>query len=114
MITVCSESQLKKALKNKENKIEIVGDYATKFKKLKPVFNLSRTKKIAICTALGVATMGNPLGTTAFATVAMLTGKEICGIIFASGVSLAIVIAAIKGYKIEINNGVVVLSKEGK
>lgn len=101
MERVSTESELKKAINKKVSHIEVTGSLASKMKKLAPAFNLSSAKKAALGIALGTSLIPNPITKVSSAVAIKMTGKEIAAIILASGVSIAIIIAVLKDYNLE-------------
>lgn len=120
-ITVTTGKELNEAVKRKEHSIIVQGKLA---KKMKWMAMLSAPKiavligALAACTTGTVATGGIAAGPSAavFSASAMAAGIEgstiaaIATLVFTCGVSIAIIIAVLKGYNVEIKNGDLLLT----
>lgn len=120
-ITVTTGKELNEAVKRKESSIIVQGKLA---EKMKWMAKLSASKiafligALAVCTTGTVATAGIAVGPSAvaFSASAMAAGIEgstiaaIATLVFTCGVSIAIIIAVLKGYNVEIKNGDLLLT----
>lgn len=108
-ITVTTGKELNEAVKRKEHSIIVQGKLA---KKMKWMAMLSAPKiavligALAACTTGTVATGGIAAGPSAAALTmaAGLEGPAIVALVSTCGVSIAIIIAVLKGYNVEIKN----------
>lgn len=101
LAVVTTKEQLKKAVEQKKEHIEIRGDLA---KKLRWMGKLSPSKIIALSAALGGIAVGSaaaPIATVSFVAVEKIAGKELARIIIASGLTVTMLISILKGYDIE-------------
>jgi len=110
-VVVTSKEQLKTAINQKKEHIEIQGDLA---RELKWIGKLSPGKIAALSAVLalavgGATTIGAPVSVAALsvASVATVTGSEIAAIILASGMTVTLLLAILQGYEVEMQyNGV--------
>ncbi len=120
-VVVTTKEQLKAAVNRKEPVIEVQGDLA---KKLQWLGKLSKAKISALIVALGaitaisVGTGGTAAagGVSAAAIAPIISkkmgeiaGKEIAGVILACGISIALILAILKGYTAELEYNNVIL-----
>ena len=112
MHIIYSENDLRKAINSKNSKIVVEGDLALKLRKLKPIFELSLAKKLLLCASLSSLIMPNPLGKVSMMAAKKRDVEELVKIILASGVSVTLIIAVLKGYTIEILTDRVILTKK--
>lgn len=111
MKTICNENELQKAINNKTSKIVVEGELALKLRKLKPIFELNLGKKLLLCASLSSLIL-NPLGRVSMMTAKNRDMDKLVKIIMASGISITLIIAVIKGYTIEIMADKVILTKK--
>lgn len=105
-IIVKTKEELKAAIKRKEPCIEVQGDLAIKIKWIK---KLTRPQVVALAALLASAAIPSPASpisaVVSMPAVTAITGSEIASIIFAGGVSAALILAILKGYNVEIRKG---------
>ena len=116
-VIVTTKEQLKTAVNQKKEHIEIQGDLA---RKLRWIGLLSPRKiaalTVALATAAGVATIGVPtvgapvaiggaavsITAASAAPIIEITGGEMAATILASGVAVALLLSILKGYEVEV------------
>lgn len=103
---VKTKEELKEAVKRKEPYIEVQGDLVIKIKWMK---KLTRPQAVALAALLTSAVMPSPASpvsaVVSISAVTAITGGEIAAIIFAGGVSAALILAILKGYNVELREG---------
>lgn len=106
---IYTKDELKRAVHNKEPQIIVGGDLA---QKLKCLAKLSPSKIVTIISILAAgtaATIANPVASGLFAassltaTTGAASGTGVAAIVLASGLSVALILAILKGYDIELN-----------
>lgn len=116
-VVVTTKEQLKTAVNQKKEHIEIKGDLARKLQWL----GLLSPRKIAALTVvlatvtgvatIGVTTVGAPiaiggatvsLAAVSAAPIIEITGGEMAATILASGVAVALLLSILKGYEVEV------------
>lgn len=102
-VIVTTKEELRAAVKRKEACIEVHGDLA---KQLKWMKKLSPAKIAALITLLGCTAIPSPIApisaVVSLPAVTAITGSQIAAIIFAGGLSAAMILAIFKGYTITI------------
>lgn len=96
---VCKKADLWEAVKRKDPCIEIQGDLAKKMKWLKA---LSSVKKKRLTVELGRLNLSSDISTCSNAVMVAITGTEIAVIILSLGVTIALIIAVLRDYDVEV------------
>lgn len=105
---VTTKQELNAAIKRGEPLIEVKGDL---IKQIKWVERLSPVKIAALVALLASLAIPNPMSPISMAAVASmpavadLTGMEIATIIFASGLSVSLILSLLRGYDVKIGSG---------
>lgn len=108
-IVVSTKEELKKAVENKEKEITVVGDLA---KKIKWMAKLSPAKIAALISFLAVAAFPNPFSGASALAATGLVGTDVALIIFTCGISIAVILAVLRGYDVTIEGKSVKLNKK--
>lgn len=106
VVIVKTKQELDVAVKKKEPYIEVQGELVKKIKWMKI---LSPAKKDNLVTLLRQAGSKNPASPISAVVpksdLGAVTGTEIALLIFASGLSISLVLSVLKGYDVTIENG---------
>lgn len=112
-IVVKTKEELKAAVRRKEPCIEVQGDLA---KNLKWIKKLTKPQAAALAALLASAVIPFPIAPVSAvasrSAVTAITGGEIAAIIFAGGISAALILAILNGYQVEISGDKILLTKK--
>lgn len=111
IVVVTNAKDLKKAMDNKVQTIEVRGDLV---KKLKWIKRLSPVKIAGLIALFATFPAAAPVKMVSAGAVSAITGTEIATIIVGSGISIALILGILKGYHMEIENGGTVVRFEKK
>lgn len=106
---VCKKDDLWEAVKRKDPCIEIQCNLA---KKMKWLGVLSSVQKKSLVVELERSKLSSDISTCRNSAIVTIAGKEIAAIIFSLGVSIALIIAILRDYNVEICGGTIRLTKK--
>ena len=98
-VVVYTKRELQHAIKRKEPNIEVGGELA---QKLKWITKISPAKIVALIGFLSSAVIPNPTSGVSALTATGIVGTDVACIIFTSGISIAIILAVLRGYNVEV------------